>query len=87
MENISGPYYFRISAVDQPGVLATIAGILGKNGISIESVIQKKRQDVGAVPVVIRTHEAGEKAVLEAIQEIDSLAIVTEKTVIIRILS
>jgi homoserine dehydrogenase len=86
MEKISGPYYFRISAVDKPGVLATIAGILGKNGISIESVIQKKRQDVGSVPVVIRTHEAQERAVVEAIREIDSLAIVTEKTVTIRIL-
>jgi len=87
MEKISCPYYFRISAVDKPGVLATIAGILGKNEISIESVIQKKRQDVGSVPVVIRTHEAQEKAVVEAIREIDSLAIVTEKTVIIRVLA
>ncbi len=86
MEKISGPYYFRISAVDKPGVLATIAGILGKNGISIESVIQKQREDEGSVPVVIRTHEAQEKAVSEAIREIDSLDIVTEKTVTIRIL-
>lgn len=87
MEKISCPYYFRISAVDKPGVLATIAGILGKNAISIESVIQKKRQDIGSVPVVIRTHEAQEKSVVEAIREIDSLAIVTEKTVIIRVLA
>jgi homoserine dehydrogenase len=86
MEKICCPYYFRISAVDKPGVLAAIAGILGKKGISIESVIQKKREDVGAVPVVIRTHEAQEKAVSEAISEIDSLDIVTEKTVTIRIL-
>ena len=86
MEKIRCPYYFRISAVDKPGVLATIAGILGKNGISIESVIQKRRQDVGAVPVVIRTHEAQEKAVSDAINEINSLDIVTEKTVTIRIL-
>ncbi len=86
METISGPYYFRISAVDKPGVLATIAGILGKNGISIESVIQKKREASGPVPIVIRTHEAQEKAVRAAIGEIDSLDIVTEKTVTIRIL-
>jgi len=86
MAQISGPYYFRISAVDKPGVLAAIAGILGKNGISIESVIQKKRQATGPVPIVIRTHEAQEMAVSAAIQEIDSLDIVTEPTVKIRIL-
>ena len=86
MESIRCPFYFRISAVDKPGVLAAIAGILGKNGISIESVIQKKRQEVGPVPVVIRTHQAEEKAVRAAINEIDSLDIVTEKTVMIRIL-
>lgn len=86
MEKISGPYYFRISAVDKPGVLATIAGILGKNTISIESVIQKKRHNVGPVPIVIRTHEAQEMAVKAAIDEIDSLDIITDKTVKIRIL-
>lgn len=86
MEKISGCYYFRISAVDKPGVLATIAGILGKNGISIESVIQKKRESIDPVPIVIRTHEAQEKAVSAAIDEIDSLDITTDKTVKIRIL-
>ncbi|MBA3014668.1 MAG: homoserine dehydrogenase, partial [Proteobacteria bacterium] len=86
MEKISCPYYFRISAVDKPGVLAAIAGILGKNAISIESVIQKKRQDIGPVPIVIRTHTAQEKAVSAALDEIDSLDIITEKTVKIRIL-
>ncbi len=86
MESLRCPYYFRISALDKTGVLATIAGILGKNDISIESVIQKDRQDTGAVPIVIRTHEAEEKAVQAAIAEIDSLDICVEKTVKIRIL-
>lgn len=86
MDRISGPYYFRMSAIDEPGVLARIAGILGENGISIESVIQKKRQENGPVPVVIRTHNAEEKAVARAISEIDGLDICTSKTVKIRIL-
>ena len=33
-------YYLRFSAVDKPGVLAAIAGALGKYNISIESMIQ-----------------------------------------------
>jgi homoserine dehydrogenase len=86
VSQLGGSYYFRMSVIDEPGVLATIAGVLGKNGISIESVIQKKRQENGPVPVVIRTHQAAEQAVCDAVNEIDSLDISTRKTVKIRIL-
>ena len=87
LEELRCPYYFRISALDKPGVLSTIAGILGKNSISIESVIQQGRDHTESVPLVIQTHEAGEAAVQEAIAIIDDLDIVTEKTVKIRILA
>lgn len=86
MEKIRCPYYFRVSVLDQPGALATIAGILGKYGISIESVIQHERQAEVAVPVVIRTHAAEEDSVRLALAEIDALAMCPSKTVKIRIL-
>ena len=44
MDELYGPYYFRFSVLDQPGVLARIAGILSEEAISIESVIQKGRK-------------------------------------------
>jgi homoserine dehydrogenase len=78
-------YYFRFSALDSPGVLSTIAGILGTHQISIASVIQKGRELGGSVPIVMMTHEARESAVQEAIQEIDRLPVITDKTVIIRV--
>lgn len=87
MENLLCPYYFRIMALDQPGVLSTIAGILGKHGISIESVIQKGRRGKGAVPIMIRIHAAREGEVQRAIAEIDGLDICTDKAVKIRILA
>ncbi|NOX24788.1 MAG: homoserine dehydrogenase [Deltaproteobacteria bacterium] len=87
MAQLTGAYYFRMSVHDEPGVLAEIAGILGENGISIESVIQKKRQESGPVPVVIRTHAAVEEAVNLALGEIDSRDFCTSKTVKIRILA
>ncbi|MBU0485561.1 MAG: homoserine dehydrogenase [Proteobacteria bacterium] len=87
MEDLSGPYYFRMSAMDKPKVLSKISGILGDHNISIESVIQKGRQKKGTVPVVIRTYEAQESAVKHALAEIDALDIVSDKTVKIRILS
>ena len=86
LEDLRCPYYFRMTALDKPGVLSTISGILGNHNISIESVIQKGRGHKESVPLVILTHEAGEASVRKAIAEIDALDIVTDKTVKIRIL-
>jgi homoserine dehydrogenase len=86
MESIRCPYYFRFSTVDKPGVLSKIAGVLGNYGISIESVIQKARKQKGDVPIVMRTYEAGEADVNNALAEIDTMDITIADTVKIRIL-
>lgn len=85
MDDIRTNYYFRFSAVDRPGVLSRISGILGEKNISIAAVIQKGRKQSGAVPVVITTYKAREKDVREALIEIDKLEVVLGKTVAIRI--
>ncbi len=78
-------YYFRFAAVDRPGVLSRISGILGANGISVAAVIQKGREVEGAVPIVMLTHEAIESSVKLALNEIDQLDIVLAPTQSIRI--
>ncbi len=85
IEDIESMYYFRFSAIDKPGVLSKISGILGENNISIASVIQKGRRIGGAVPLVVLTHIAREKDVLRAIKDIDALPVVTEPTHFIRV--
>jgi len=85
MDDIQTNYYFRFSAVDRPGVLSKISGILGEKNISIVAVIQKGRRQNGAVPVVITTYKAREKDVRDALLEIDKLEVVLDKTVVIRI--
>ncbi len=85
VEEIESKYYLRFSAIDKPGVLSRIAGILGQHNISIESVIQKGRRESGFVPIVMTTHEAKEKMMKRAVQEIDALDITGERTVLIRI--
>ena len=84
-DQIKTNYYFRFSAVDRPGVLSRISGILGKNDISIATVIQKGRKQEGAVPVVMTTYKARECDVCKAIEDIDKLDIVMDKTMLIRI--
>ncbi|MEW6501102.1 MAG: homoserine dehydrogenase [Thermodesulfobacteriota bacterium] len=86
MERIRGPYYFRITAQDKPGVLSKISGILGSHNISIESVLQKSREKKGTVPIVIRTYAAEESAVRKALAEIDALDVCAARTVKIRIM-
>ncbi|MBW1750620.1 MAG: homoserine dehydrogenase [Deltaproteobacteria bacterium] len=87
MEELFCPWYFRMSAKDEPGVLAAIAGILSTYGISIESVIQKGRQQSGPVSIVITTHTAQESSVRDALAEIDRLDVVSAPTVKIRMLA
>jgi len=85
IQDLVTPYYFRVSALDRPGVLSRIAGILSDHQISIASVIQKGRGGRGPVPVVMLTHEARENEVQKAISSIDALDVVAEKTVVIRV--
>jgi len=85
MDEITSWYYLRFMALDQPGVLSTIAGVLGKHNISISSVIQKGRKAGGAVPVVMMTHRARERDVRHALAEIDGMPSVPDKTVLIRV--
>ena len=85
IDDVISMYYFRFSALDKPSVLSKISGILGNYNISIASVIQKGRRVGEAVPLVVLTHEAKEKDVRQAIEEIDHLPVVMNKTVFIRV--
>ena len=86
LDKLSCPYYFRITALDQPGVLAAVSLVLSKHEISIESVIQKGREENEPVAIVMQTHTATEAAVSAALAEIDALEAVTAPTVRIRML-
>ncbi|MDD5246778.1 MAG: homoserine dehydrogenase [Candidatus Omnitrophica bacterium] len=85
IEDIKGRYYIRFSAIDKPGVLAHVSGILAKFGISIASVTQKERSRSQIVPIVMIVHEAREKELRLALSEIDRLHVVREKSIAIRI--
>uniref|UniRef100_A0A831XLX5 Homoserine dehydrogenase n=1 Tax=Geobacter metallireducens TaxID=28232 RepID=A0A831XLX5_GEOME len=85
MGEIESKYYIRFSAVDRPGVLARISGVLGRYNISIESMVQSARMAGEEVPIVIMTHEALERDVRKALDEIDTFDIITQKSQLIRI--
>ena len=85
MDDIRSVYYLRVMAMDRPGVLAQVAGILGRHDISLVSVLQKGRAQGLAVPVVMMTHEARERDMRAALASIDVLPVVASRTTMIRV--
>ena len=71
-------FYLRVTALDRPGVLSAVTGVIGRHGVSIASVIQRGRGDVHeeAVPILIVTHEATFAEMSAALGELDAHAAV-----------
>jgi len=79
--DISIRCYLRLSLKDQPDVIAQVAHVLGKNKISIASIMQKEQNAGEQVPVVFLTHKAREKNFAAAMEEIERLDVVDGKPV------
>lgn len=78
-------YYIRFMAIDKPGVLAKISGILAKYGISIASVTQKQRAKAQAVPIVMIIHKTKEKDLRLALEAIGKFDTIKDAPIAIRI--
>lgn len=91
-KNFNTRYYIRFEVEDKIGVLASIANVFAKYGISIASVLQKemvckvaKKENSLVVPLVILTHKAYEKDIKKALKDIEELSVVKEKPILIRL--
>jgi len=84
---VPGRFYLRFNVDDSPGVMAEIAGILGRHKISIASVIQHERTEADdeVVPLVIITHAAPTGEMDAAMTAIDRLPVVHPGSVRMRI--
>jgi len=71
IDEVSNRFYLRFFTKDVPGVLTKISGVLAANNISISSMVQLETHGKdNYVPIVILTHEALEKSMKLALQEI-----------------
>lgn len=67
-------YYLRLSASDQPGVLADVTRILANHGISIEAILQKEPPEgESQLPVIMLTHRVRERKLNDALAQIEAL--------------
>lgn len=85
-DRLTARYYLRMTARDEPGVLAQITRVLGDEQISVASFLQHESTDKSAVPLVITTHHAREGAVRRALQAIAKLTPINGPTTCLRLL-
>jgi homoserine dehydrogenase len=87
IQDLSTQYYMRFTTVDKPGILGEICTVLGRNNMSIASVIQKSvaEHQEKPVPIVLMTHICSEGDVHRAVEKIDALDGVRDKTCFIRV--
>ncbi|MCA9039434.1 MAG: homoserine dehydrogenase [Planctomycetaceae bacterium] len=93
-EKIRRRYYMRFNVLDQPHVFAEMADILGRNQISLASIIQHETPETGesntdeqqVVPVVIMTHLTTEGQIQAADKELSELKSLLPNRVIMPVL-
>jgi homoserine dehydrogenase len=79
-------YYLRLMARDEPGVMAQVTQILGRQKISLSAVLQHEVNRGQFVPIVITTHLAKEGAVQESLKQLDALPSISGPTMCLRII-
>jgi len=87
-----GAYYLRLSVVDKPGALATIAKRMGDEEVSLASIVQRQPRvsgqiasDAPAAPVILITHPTNEQAIRRALAAIEADGKVSARPQMIRI--
>ena len=86
IDAVETAFYLRLTALDQPGVLADVTRILGDVGISIEAILQKEPPPGDShVAVILLTHKVRERALREAIARIEALPSIDGRVVSLRL--
>ena len=91
MEAIQTAYYLRLTALDEPGVLAVITQILGEGNISLEAFNQKilpsqdESETSDVATIILLTKVVNEGEMNQAIAKIEALSVVTGKVTRIRV--
>ena len=73
MEDLKTKYYIRFAVADRPGVLAAMAGVFAKHGVSVRSVVQRGNSEHATVNLSYVTHTAAEASVRAVLAEIAQL--------------
>ncbi len=84
IEDSVSRFFLRMTVEDKPGVLATVAGILGNNSVSIQQMVQKEHDGEHAEIVVI-TDLVKECHLNDALIAFRSMSAIKSEPVVIRV--
>jgi homoserine dehydrogenase len=74
IDELRSAYYLNLEVADEPGVLAQVAGVFGRHGVSIRSMEQEGLEDEARL--IFITHQAREadvQATLRDLRELDAV--------------
>ena len=84
IDDLQSQYYVSIDVMDQPGVLAAVAGVFGQHGVSIRSMVQ---EGLGAeARLIFMTHTARERDVQATIADLHELDAVDRIGTLLRVI-
>ena len=94
IDDLSSAYYLELEVADEPGVLEKVAGVLGRNRVSISSMEQDELTGgtgpgpggPGQARLVFITHQALERSVQACITELRALDVVHRVGTLLRVL-
>jgi Homoserine dehydrogenase len=71
VRDVASSFYLHLEVADRPGVLAAVADVLGRNDVSVRSVVQHGQGDEARLVMVM--HECPESRFYAALRELEDL--------------
>ena len=84
VDDVTSGFYLHLEVADEPGVLATVAGVLSTHGVSVKSVVQKGLDEQARLVMVV--HPVLESHFQAATAEIADLDVMRAPPRVIRVL-
>ncbi|HWK77343.1 homoserine dehydrogenase [Microbacterium sp.] len=79
-------YQITLEVNDQPGVLATVAGILSEGGVSVATVVQTVQgEDDPTARLIIGTHRAADQALSDTVEKLAASDVVERVVSVLRV--
>ncbi len=83
VDDLESPFYLSMDVIDQPGVLAAVAGVMGEHGVSIRWMEQKGLGHEARL--IFLTHRARGGAVAGTVARLRELAVVDRVGAVLRV--
>jgi homoserine dehydrogenase len=84
IDEIQTAYYLNLEVIDQPGVLAAVAGVFGAHGVSIKAMEQEGLGDEARL--IFITHLAREAAMQATLRDLRELDVVDRVGTLLRVI-